>query len=151
MESLDALAKASDAVSVHLPQTAETKGIFDEKFFSSLKEGAIFINTSRGGVMDPVALEKAMKTRGLRVGLDVYAGEPTEAKTSGEQPLAKLPCFVGSHHIGASTEQAQTAIATETVRICREFVRTGAAPNVVNVAPQIEALGTVEVPPSMIR
>jgi len=134
MESLDALAKASDAVSVHLPQTAETKGIFGETFFASLKEGAIFINTSRGGVVDQVALETAMKTRGLRVGLDVYAGEPAEGKASWEQPLAKLPGFVGSHHIGASTEQAQTAIAAETVRICKEFVRTGAAPNVVNVA-----------------
>jgi D-3-phosphoglycerate dehydrogenase len=75
-----------------------------------------------------------MRSRGLKVGLDVYEGEPVEGKTHWELSLAKLPGFVGTHHIGASTEQAQNAIAAETVRICREFLTTGAAPNVVNVA-----------------
>ena len=133
-ETVEDLARRSDAVSVHLPQTNETKGLFGETFFSALKTNAIFINTSRGGVVDQPALEAAMKTRGLRVGLDVYAGEPADAKTSWELPLAHMPGFTGTHHIGASTEQAQNAIAGETVRICREFVTTGTAPNVVNVA-----------------
>jgi D-3-phosphoglycerate dehydrogenase len=133
-ETLDDLARRSDAVSVHLPQTKETKGIFGESFFAALKPGAIFVNTSRGGVVNQAALQAAMQTRGLRVGLDVYDAEPAEAKTSWDLPLARVSGFVGTHHIGASTEQAQNAIAAETVRICQEFVRTGSAPNVVNVA-----------------
>ncbi len=132
--TLDELARGSDAVSVHLPQTSETKGLFGERFFSALRPGAIFLNTSRGGVVDQAALETAMRTRGLKVGLDVYASEPSEGKASWDLPLARLPGFVGTHHIGASTEQAQNAIAAETVRICREFVTSGAAPNVVNVS-----------------
>jgi D-3-phosphoglycerate dehydrogenase len=132
--TLDELAKRSDAVTVHMPQTKETKGLFGESFFAALKPNAVFINTSRGGLVDHAALENAMKTRGLRVGLDVFDGEPTEAKTPWELTLARVPGFVGTHHIGASTEQAQNAIAGETVRICREFVTTGTAPNVVNVA-----------------
>jgi D-3-phosphoglycerate dehydrogenase len=132
--TLDELASTSDAVSVHLPQTKETKGLFGASFFAALKPGAAFVNTSRGGLVDHAALEAAMKTRGLRVGLDVFDGEPSEGKTSWELPLARTPGFVGTHHIGASTEQAQNAIAGETVRICREFVATGNAPNVVNVA-----------------
>jgi D-3-phosphoglycerate dehydrogenase len=133
-ETLDDLARRSDVVTVHLPQTAETKGIFGASFFGALKPNAIFINTSRGGLVDQAAMEEAMATRGLKVGLDVYAGEPAEAKAKWELPLAHKAGFVGTHHIGASTEQAQNAIAAETVRICREFVATGAAPNVVNVA-----------------
>jgi D-3-phosphoglycerate dehydrogenase len=132
--TLDDLARRSDAVSVHMPQTKETKGLFGESFFAALKANAVFINTSRGGLVDHAALENAMKTKGLRVGLDVFEGEPTDGKTPWELPLAKTTGFVGTHHIGASTEQAQNAIAGETVRICREFVATGNAPNVVNVA-----------------
>ncbi len=133
-ETLDELARRSDAVSVHLPQTKETKGLFGASFFSALRSNATFINTSRGGVVDHAAMVEAMKTRGLRVGLDVFEGEPTEGKIDWDLPLARVPGFVGTHHIGASTEQAQSAIAAETVRICREFLATGAAPNVVNVA-----------------
>ncbi len=132
--TLEELAGVSDAVSVHMPQTSETKGIFGASFFAALRPNAIFINTSRGGLVDHAALEAAMTTRGLRVGLDVFAGEPAEGKAAWDFPIARLPGFVGTHHIGASTEQAQNAIAAETVRICREFVDSGAAPNVVNVA-----------------
>jgi D-3-phosphoglycerate dehydrogenase / 2-oxoglutarate reductase len=139
-ETLDELARRSDAVTVHMPQTKETKGLFGEAFFSALKTQATFINTSRGGLVDHAAMEAAMRTRGLRVGLDVYEGEPAEGKTAWDLPLAKLPGFVGTHHIGASTEQAQNAIAGETVRICREFLATGAAPNVVNVALHATAI-----------
>jgi D-3-phosphoglycerate dehydrogenase len=130
--SVDEVARAADAVSVHMPQTKDTKGLFGEAFFAALKPNAIFINTSRGGLVDHAALEAAMKSKGLRVGLDVYDKEPAEGKATWELSLAKLPNFVGSHHIGASTEQAQDAIAIETVRICRELKATGVAPNVVN-------------------
>jgi len=93
----------------------------------------MFINTSRGGLHDTKALEVAMRERGLRVGLDVFEGEPEGAAGTFDHPICKLPGFVGTHHIGASTEQAQDAIATEAVRICREFVTLGQPPSAVNI------------------
>ena len=132
--SVEELARVSDAITVHLPQTPETRRLFGEAFFAAMKPNAIFINTSRGGVVDYAALASAMNTKGLRVGLDVFDGEPSEPKVAWDLPLAQMKGFVGTHHIGASTEQAQSAIAAETVRICREFVVAGTAPNTVNVA-----------------
>lgn len=128
------LAERSDIVSVHLAQNAQTKGMFNAAFFAKMKPRAMFINTSRGGLCDESALVAAMKEKGLRVGLDVFENEPAGGTAEGlGNEIFKLPGFVGTHHIGASTEQAQDAIAEEAVRICREFVATGRPPNVVNV------------------
>jgi D-3-phosphoglycerate dehydrogenase len=83
---------------------------------------------------DEAALVAAMKSKKLRVGLDVFANEPAGGTAEGfRNEILSMPGFVGTHHIGASTEQAQDAIAEEAVRICREFVATGKPPNVVNV------------------
>jgi D-3-phosphoglycerate dehydrogenase len=131
--SLWDLAERSDIVSVHLPQTAETKTLFAEAFFARMKPGAVFVNTSRGGLHDTGALVRAMKERGIRVALDVYDPEPAGGTAEFAHELCKLPGFVGTHHIGASTEQAQNAIAAEAVRICGEFVKTGQVPHVVNI------------------
>ena len=127
------LVEESDVISVHLPQTLETKRLFHADVFARMKPGAIFVNTSRGGIVDEAALAVAMKDRGLRVGLDVYDPEPAGGTADFKPAIASAGTFVGTHHIGASTEQAQNAIAAETVRICREFVATGRVPNVVNV------------------
>ena len=127
------LAKISDVVSVHVPQIAETKGMCNAAFFDAMKPGAIFLNTSRGGIHDEAALVKAMREKGVRAGLDVFANEPAAGTAEFSPEVAKMPGFVGTHHIGASTEQAQNAIAAECVRICREFAATGIAPNVVNI------------------
>jgi D-3-phosphoglycerate dehydrogenase len=131
--SIGELAARSDVVSVHLPQTELTKKMFGEEFFAKMKPGAIFLNTSRGGLVDQAALVRAMKSRGIRAGLDVFDPEPAEGKGAFHDELFGMKGFVGTHHIGASTEQAQNAIAAEAVRICGEFVRTGQVPNVVNV------------------
>ncbi len=142
--SIHELADRSDIVTVHLAQTAETKGMFDAAFFNRMQKGAMFINTSRGGMHDEVALVRAMKDKGVRAGLDVYASEPAGGTAEGFTPeVATLPGFVGTHHIGASTEQAQDAIAEEAVRITREFVLTGRPPNVVNV--ELRAPATAEI------
>jgi D-3-phosphoglycerate dehydrogenase len=128
------LAEKADIVTVHLAQTKETKGLFGAEFFARMKKKAMFLNTSRGGLHDEVALVAAMKEKGLRVGLDVFANEPAGGTAEGfSNEILSMPGFVGTHHIGASTEQAQDAIAEEAVRICREFVATGRPPNVVNV------------------
>jgi D-3-phosphoglycerate dehydrogenase len=104
-----------------------------------MHEGAYFINTARGEVVDQAALIEAMKSRGIRAGLDVFAGEPTSATAPFTDEIATETNLYGTHHIGASTDQAQEAIAAETVRIVREFKETGNVPNVVNLARQTPA------------
>ncbi|HKZ76872.1 MAG TPA: 3-phosphoglycerate dehydrogenase family protein [Pyrinomonadaceae bacterium] len=129
-----AVAQAADVVSVHVALKPETRSFIGAEFFSAMREGAYFINTARGDVVDQAALLQAMKTRGIRAGLDVYAGEPTASTGEFVDPIAKEPNLYGTHHIGASTDQAQDAIAVETVRIVYEFKQTGKVPNVVNLA-----------------
>jgi D-3-phosphoglycerate dehydrogenase / 2-oxoglutarate reductase len=133
------VASAADVVSVHLALNPETKGLLGAEFFNSMREGAYFINTARGEVVDQAALAAAMKSRGIRAGLDVYAVEPTSATGAFQDDIVKEEGLYGTHHIGASTDQAQEAIAAETVRIVKEFKETGKVPNVVNLARQTPA------------
>lgn len=133
------VAREADIVSIHLALNPQTKGFIGKEFFSSMREGAYLVNTSRGEVIDQKALVEAMKTRGIRAGLDVYAAEPPSATGEFTDDLAKEDGLYGTHHIGASTDQAQEAIAEETVRIVREFKETGRVPNVVNLARQTPA------------
>lgn len=133
------VARAADIVSVHLALKPETKEIIGATFFNAMREGAYFINTSRGEVVDQTALIKAMRTRGIRAGLDVYAAEPTSGVGEFADPIAHEQNLYGTHHIGASTDQAQEAIAAETVRIIQSFKETGKVPNVVNLAQHTPA------------
>jgi D-3-phosphoglycerate dehydrogenase len=123
----------ADVVSVHVAQTPETKKLFNADMFAAMKPRAIFLNTSRGGVVDQKALINAMREKGIRAGLDVFDPEPQEGKADFADEILSMDGLVGSHHVGASTEQAQDAIADEAVRIVREFVATGEAPNCVNI------------------
>jgi D-3-phosphoglycerate dehydrogenase len=133
------VARNADIVSVHVALNSDTKAFLGADFFATMHEGAYFINTARGEVVDQAALAEAMKTRGIRAGLDVFAGEPTSATATFTDEIAKEANLYGTHHIGASTDQAQEAIAAETVRIVREFKETGNVPNVVNLARQTPA------------
>jgi D-3-phosphoglycerate dehydrogenase len=133
------VATASDVVSIHVALNNDTRNLIDEKFFTAMKPGSYFINTSRAEVVDQPALARAVKERGLRAGLDVFAGEPTGGVGTVEDDIFKLVGVIGTHHIGASTDQAQHAIAEETVRIIREYKETGRAPNVVNLAKKSPA------------
>jgi D-3-phosphoglycerate dehydrogenase len=133
------VASESDIVSVHVAMTPETKNFLGTEFFNAMREGAYFINTARGEVVDQQALVAAMKNRGIRVGTDVYALEPTSASGEIHDEIVKEEGLYGTHHIGASTDQAQEAIAGETVRIVKEFKETGKVPNVVNLARQTPA------------
>lgn len=131
--SLEELAAMSDVVSVHVSLTPETKNSLGEKFFSAMKSGAYFVNTSRGEVVDQSALLKAIEEKGILAGLDVFADEPTGGEGEYQGALKDNPNVYCTHHIGASTDQAQEAVAAETVRIVREYKQTGVVPNVVNV------------------
>lgn len=126
------MASRCDAVSVHLAATEQTKGLVDRRFLSAMKEGAIFVNTSRGEIVDQQALADAVVQRHLRVGLDVFADEPK----LGEAPFANVELaqqITATPHIGASTDEAAEAIADEVVRIIRTFRETGKPPNTVNM------------------
>jgi len=133
------VAARADILSVHLALGPETKKLVDAALLSKLRPGAFFINTARGEVVDHAALAEAVKTRGLRVGLDVFANEPAAATAEFHDELVTLPQVYGTHHIGASTDQAQEAIAAETVRIVRAYQETGSVPNVVNLAKRTRA------------
>jgi D-3-phosphoglycerate dehydrogenase len=138
-ESPKDVAAEADVVSLHLALNSETRNFINAEFFNTMREGAYFVNTARGEVVDQQALVNAMKTRGIRAGLDVYAAEPTSGVAEFSDDIAKEEGLYGTHHIGASTDQAQEAIAAETVRIIRQFKETGQVPNVVNLARQSPA------------
>ena len=133
------VAREADIVSVHVALNADTRSFLGADFFAAMREGSYFINTARGEVVDQAALIQAMKSKGIRAGLDVFAAEPTSATGEFADPIAKEENLYGTHHIGASTDQAQEAIAAETVRIVREFKETGKVPNVINLARQTPA------------
>ena len=133
------VARSSDVVSVHVALNPDTRGFLGMQFFGAMRSGAYFINTARGEVVDEPALIDAMKNRGVRAGLDVYAAEPTSGTGEFSDDIRNERNLYGTHHIGASTDQAQEAIADETVRIVREFKETGKVPNVVNLARQTPA------------
>ena len=132
--SAEDLVEQADVISVHLALTKDTRGFVNSALLSHVKPGAIFINTARAEVVDHDALAGAVKDKGLRLGLDVFANEPSTSTGGFADPLVSQPGVYGTHHIGASTEQAQEAIADETVRIIRTFKETGRVPNVVNLA-----------------
>ena len=137
--SPEEVAASADIVSVHLALNAGTKALLGARFFAAMREGAYFINTARSEVVDQAALAQAIQTRKLRVGLDVYANEPAGGTGSFADPLGQDASVYGTHHIGASTEQAQEAIAAESVRIIQVFKETGKVPNVVNLAQRTPA------------
>ena len=134
-----AVAARSDIFSIHLAFSASSKGLVDRDVLMALPDNAIVINTSRAEIIDQAALLLTIKKKFLRVGLDVYVNEPAGPTGEISDPLAALPSVYGTHHIGASTDQAQEAIAAETVRIVRSFKQTGKVPNVVNLARRTPA------------
>jgi len=93
-----------------------------------MKKGAYFVNTARGEIVDEEALKAAILEKGIRAGLDVFAEEPAGGTGEFTGEIAQSPAVYGTHHIGASTEEAQEAIAAEVVRIVRIFQQTGKPP-----------------------
>jgi D-3-phosphoglycerate dehydrogenase len=126
------VARVSDAVSIHVAATAETRNLVNAEFLAALKPGAYLINTSRGSVVDETALLTAIRERGIRAGLDVFHHEPPGGTGEFQSAIAREPGVYGSHHVGASTDQAQLAIAHEVIRIVQAYVERGEVPNCVN-------------------
>ena len=130
---LERLFREADIVTLHVPGTGDTKHLVNAQRIATMKPNAVIINTSRPSVIDEPALIAALKEGRIRAaGVDVYENEPTADAKTIESPLADLPNVYGTHHIGASTDQAQAAVAEETVRIVREYKNTGQVVNCVN-------------------
>jgi D-3-phosphoglycerate dehydrogenase len=143
-ETLEELVSSSDIVSLHVPAGPDTKHLVDERFLGWMKPGAILLNTSRGDVVDEPALLAALDAGRLRAGLDVFADEPGAGQGPWESALARHRNVVATHHIGASTNQAQRAIADGVAEIVDAFV-AGEARHCVNLAPHRLGSATLTV------
>ncbi|MEI8259551.1 MAG: NAD(P)-dependent oxidoreductase, partial [Deltaproteobacteria bacterium] len=137
--TFEALASVSEVLTIHLPLKGDTRGAINARVFDALPNRAIVVNTARAEVVDYNALRSAIETKHLRVGLDVFPGEPDGGKGSFTHEILQHPSVIATPHIGASTQQAQLAIATETVRIVKSFLDTGEVPNCVNIAAKSPA------------
>ncbi len=131
---MDQLLPLCDVVSVHLPLTEQTRNLFDQKMFSYMKDGALFINTSRAEIVDEDALLWAVENKKIRAALDVFKDEPEAKSGTVSSKLQSNQNIYVTHHIGASTEQAQNAVAEETVRIIKDYLTSGVIAHWVNRA-----------------
>jgi len=131
-DALNAELAEADIVSIHVAATPDTKELCGPGFFAAMKDGAYFINTSRGEIVDEKELINAIKTKNIRAGLDVYNDQPSSKDTDWQPEIAKVPGVSLTHHVGASTEQAQLAVGEEAVRIVQAFIETGDPLHVVN-------------------
>jgi D-3-phosphoglycerate dehydrogenase len=137
--SLEELASKSDILTVHLALNERTRQCINRKLFELMPKRAMFINCARPDLVDYEAMQDAIKNRGLRVAIDVVPNEPRGKKEIAPDlftlttPSSTGGFLYATPHIAASTDQAQLAIATETVRVIRSFLLEGTVPNVQNV------------------
>jgi D-3-phosphoglycerate dehydrogenase len=138
-DDADDIFRRADIISLHVALKPETRKMVNAERIAMMKPNAILINTARGEVVDQAALRAALEAKKIRAGLDVFDPEPAEATGDFADPILDLPGLYGTHHIGASTEQAQEAIAEEAIRIIETFVKTGVVLNCVNLATRTPA------------
>jgi D-3-phosphoglycerate dehydrogenase len=140
VDTITELCADSEVISVHVPKTDATTHLFDAEAFGQMKPGTLFIHMARGGVVDDAAMADAVNRGHIRAAADVFEYEPKGSSAEYDGPFRDVDGFYGTHHIGASTAQAQEAIADEVVRILSHWLRTGEILNCVNrSAPQSAA------------
>lgn len=127
------VAAEADVVTIHVAASPDTYHLADRTFFDAMRPGSHFINTARGSVVDEDALLWAMEEKGVLAAVDVLEGEPEQKKGTISHHLADHPNLYLTHHIGASTFQAQEATAAEAVRVITSYGETGEVPNCVNL------------------
>jgi D-3-phosphoglycerate dehydrogenase len=133
MESLDALLAQSDFVTLHVPETPQTRGMFGAAEMAKMRDGACLLNLSRGTVVDLDALAAAIKSG--KVGgaaLDVYPDEPEATEDGFKSVMCGLPNVVLTPHIGGTTAEAQEAIGREVAFALTRYTNTGATAGAVN-------------------
>ncbi len=133
VDDLETLAATCDFLSFHVPATPETEGLVSRYLLDAMRPGTVIINTARGSIIDEEALLEAMEKKDLRAGIDVYQNEPGTGKGYYASELAQHPNTYGTHHIGASTDQAQAAIADAVVEAIGAF-QDGSLLNCVNLS-----------------
>lgn len=142
--SLHALLAASDFVTLHVPETPQTRGMIGAAEIAKMKDGAYLLNLSRGTVVDLDALAAAIKAKKIGgAGLDVYPEEPESNSDGFASVMRGLPNVVLTPHIGGSTEEAQEAIGREVASVLTKLVNTGATSGAVNF-PKIDLPATPE-------
>ncbi len=132
VKDMEALLTTCDILSFHVPSNDQTNGMINGEMLEKMLPGTIILNTSRGEIIDEVALIKAMDSKGIRAGVDVYAGEPGSSEADFQSELAKHPNVYGTHHIGASTAQAQNAVSEGVIEVINAY-QNGNVINCVNI------------------
>lgn len=138
-ETPEAAVAGAHVVSVHLALAKETRGRIGESVFSAMTAGAIFLNTARAEVVDYDALERVLDEKKFRVGLDVFPNEPGAAQADYAHSIVNHRAVYGTHHIGASTDEAEEAVGEEVVRIVAAYKAGSPIPNCVNLATRTPA------------
>lgn len=122
----DEVLERGDIVSLHCPATKDTKFMVNKEFLSKMKPNAVLINTARGDLINEEDLLNHLEeNKDFWYATDVFQNEPSGKEADFDHPLAKHPRVYGTHHIGASTKQAENEIGQEAVRICGVFAATG--------------------------
>lgn len=136
--SLQELLSVADFVTLHVPDTAHTRGMIGGSELAAMKPGSYLLNASRGSVVDVAALSEALRSGHLAgAAVDVFPKEPRANSDEFESELRGLPNVVLTPHIGGSTADAQAAIGREVATSLIKFVNTGATTGAVNF-PQVE-------------
>ncbi len=139
--SLDDLLLKSDFVTLHVPETPQTKNMIGACELSKMKKGSYLINASRGTVVDIKALSKSLKEKHLAgAGIDVYSKEPRKNSDGFESDLLGLENVILTPHIGGSTEEAQKAIGKEVSLSFQKYFALGDTMSAVNF-PKIRTPG----------
>ncbi|MGI9648598.1 MAG: NAD(P)-dependent oxidoreductase [Acidimicrobiia bacterium] len=135
-DDIETLAAATDIITLHVPATSDTSGLVDTRFLAARKPGTVLINTSRADVVDEAALLAVIDDKDLWVGVDVFADEPGSGTDQIHSQLAGHHRVYGTHHIGASTAQAQAAVAAGVLEVIDAFAG-GEIVNCVNLQPHV--------------
>jgi len=129
MVDLEGLLGASDFISIHLPMTPDTEGLFGKDTLTRCKPGVRIVNTSRGGIIDELALAEAVRSGHVAgAALDVFASEPPT-----DSPLFELAAVVVTPHLGASTIEAQDKAGVQVAEAVAAALRGELVASAVNV------------------
>lgn len=130
-ETIDELLPLADFITVHLPKTKETIGMFGAEQFGKMKTGVRLVNTARGGIYQTEALADALRSgKVASAAIDVYEVEPTT-----ESPLFAFDNVIATPHLGASTEEAQDRAGDQIADLVAAGLRGDMVPTAVNIAP----------------
>jgi D-3-phosphoglycerate dehydrogenase len=132
-KTLEELLGQSDFVTLHVPETKQTRGMIGAPQLAAMRKGAYLLNASRGTVVDIPALAEALKSGHVAgAAIDVFPEEPETNSDGFTTPLRGLPNVVMTPHIGGSTAEAQEAIGREVGAALIKFVNVGVTTGAVN-------------------